>query len=619
VRQRAAHTRQAKRLHWGCGGLHPPGWINADSGPGPGVDIACDIVVDGLPLPSASIERIYCSPSLERVPAHQLLAVLRELHRVLEPGGLIRLCVPDFDRALDAYRRQEDAWRWCWLWDSPDGNFLTQLLNHGYARSLFTKEFATELLRRSGFSSVSLAAFGRSASGFSDWPDQGHRAQECLFIEARKRHRPHRAPGETAAAAAQIHLSWEDDPATTLTVSWTMPGASPRAAPVLQYRRAGALRWKRLLSRRKPSLTRRTLFAATLRDLSPDSEYEYRITARQAANVASSDVYRARTAPLGSADFRFAFFCDTGVAGRPGGNASGTREVIEAMVGDAPLFVLGGGDYAYADHDGRYAGAEQAIDAWFAQMQPLLARHPFMAQYGNHEIYLGERFRDWAPHFCHPPGFDESRNYSFRVGDAHFTALFVTGNRLTPQQLAWLEADLAGARQSGCRWLIVYQHEPLFAHGRSHPANPEYRRWLAPLFERYGVDLHLSGHDQSYERTYPLLMAAHQPVRTSRARVRYRRGQGVVYAKVSPAGKKSDSGNDFSRFTVPQQPFVACRDDSAHHYALVTVRACGELVMEVFGLAGDGSPRFLVDAFRIVEMREHGARGVRQGEHSDAR
>jgi hypothetical protein len=117
---------------------------------------------------------------------------------------------------------------------------------------------------------------------------------------------------------------------------------------------------------------------------------------------------------------------------------------------DEPLFVLGGGDYAYADLDRRFRHLDTAIDTWFRQMEPLLARVPFMAQYGNHEVFLGERFRDWAPRFAHPEGFAGGRSYAFDVADAHFTGLFVPGPSLDPDQLAWLDADLAAARSRAC-------------------------------------------------------------------------------------------------------------------------------------------------------------------------
>jgi hypothetical protein len=567
------------------------------------VDIACDIIVDGLPLESDSMELVYCSPALQSFPAHELVPALRELRRVLKPGGLLRLCVPDFERALHAYGPERQSWHWCWEWETQDGNFLTQLTNYGYGRSLFTSNFVDELLRKAGFCDIRAAAFGRSSSPVTGCVDLDLRPDECLVMEASKPAAPQGVVVDDGSAPQQIHLSWVEDPGTSLTVSWKMP--VPGSNCVLEYRRRGTESWSRVRSDRRPSLTTRTLFSATMRDLSPDTEYDYRIATVPGNSIERSDIFHTRTGPPpAAADFRFVFFCDTGVAGRPDGTASGTQQIIEEMGRDKPLFMLGGGDYAYASHDGRYREVDEAIDAWFEQMQPLLSRYPLMAQYGNHEIYLAERFRDWAPRFAHPSGFAEGRNYSFSVADAHFTSLFVTGNRLSPEQLAWLEADLGSARERGIRWLIVYQHEPVFAHGHSHPAKPEYRQWLAPVFERYGVDLHLSGHDQNYERTYPLVMAASDPMRTSSAPDRFRTGQGVVYAKVRPAGKKSESGSDFSRFTLPPQPFMAKRNDTLHHYALVSISGSGELQVEVFGVAGDGTPKVMVDSFRILAASE---------------
>ena len=158
------------------------------------------------------------------------------------------------------------------------------------------------------------------------------------------------------------------------------------------------------------------------------------------------------------------------------------------------------------------------------------------------------------------------------------------------------------------RWLIVYQHEPIFAHRHSHPANPEIRKALTLILETHRVDLHLSGHDQNYERTYPLTEAQHKPRPTSSSLDKYEAGAGVIYAKVSPSGKMSDIRNDFSRFTKEQQPFIAVRDDTRHHYAIVSVKATGALVVDVYGLVGDGTPKTLVDSFSIVNAKEYDSR-----------
>ena len=66
-----------------------------------------------------------------------------------------------------------------------------------------------------------------------------------------------------------------------------------------------------------------------------------------------------------------------------------------------------------------------------------------------------------------------------------------------------------------------------------------------------------------------------------------------------PGGKLSDIGKGFSRFTAKQQPWMAARDDSAHHYAVVKVLAKGELSFEAFAVPLGDSPTRRLDAFRI--------------------
>ncbi|MGH8602034.1 MAG: hypothetical protein ACREXR_04430, partial [Gammaproteobacteria bacterium] len=86
----------------------------------------------------------------------------------------------------------------------------------------------------------------------------------------------------------------------------------------------------------------------------------------------------------------------------------------------------------------------------------------------------------------------------------------------------------------------------------------------------------------------------------SRSPTQYRVGDGVVYAKVSPSGKMSERRNDFSRFTTAQQEFIAARDDTAHHYALVTVRGAEELQVAAFSVgANSAPPKRLIDSFCI--------------------
>lgn len=418
----------------------------------------------------------------------------------------------------------------------------------------------------------------------------------------------------SASTPEQIRLSWVEDPASSLTVTWQT--SSLDNPSTVEYREAGAESWQRVCGATvaSPGIGG-GMHRATISGLKPDTRYEYRVSSDRQASPPMSPIVVTKTAPApGPADFSFAFICDIGVVGRRDRLTQYAGQMIDEVRKDEPLFVLGGGDYAYAAKDNRFATTAEAIDAWFNQMEPLFSRVPFMAEYGNHEIYHDESFRDWGPRFAHPSGFDQGKNYSFDVADVHFTGVLVPGSRHCPgpsaAQLAWLDADLADARRRGMRWLVVFQHDAIFAHGHAHPSRAEVRAALAPIFEKHRVDLHLSGHDQNFERTYPLTGLPENPVIASKSSSRYDAGAGVIYAKVSPSGKiagpEFEQGPEtlfkqyYSKFTVDQQDFMATRNNTCNHYALVRVSAAGSLAVTIYGLNGEHSPKITVDSFEIV-------------------
>ncbi len=63
------------------------------------------------------------------------------------------------------------------------------------------------------------------------------------------------------------------------------------------------------------------------------------------------------------------------------------------------------------------------------------------------------------------------------------------------EQVKWLDKHLA---RSTARWKIVAGHHPIVSGGE-HGGSVEAHRLLAPLFEKYGVDLYMSGHDHDLQ------------------------------------------------------------------------------------------------------------------------
>lgn len=91
-----------KFLNLGCGKRFHTDWVNVDfTVTGPGV-MACDLS-KGIPFPSASFDVVYHSHLLEHFPRRKAPAFLSECFRVLKPGGILRVVVPDLEDIAKLY------------------------------------------------------------------------------------------------------------------------------------------------------------------------------------------------------------------------------------------------------------------------------------------------------------------------------------------------------------------------------------------------------------------------------------------------------------------------------------------------------------------------------------
>lgn len=82
-----------KRLNLGCGRNIKQGWVNLDSADLPGVDIVHDIEKLPLPFDDEEFDEIRCDNVLEHV---EYIPILKDLYRVLKPGGRLTIRVPHF-------------------------------------------------------------------------------------------------------------------------------------------------------------------------------------------------------------------------------------------------------------------------------------------------------------------------------------------------------------------------------------------------------------------------------------------------------------------------------------------------------------------------------------------
>lgn len=174
---------EPRRLHWGCGSSPAPCWVNSDRRDDPEIDLVADIR-EGLPAADGSFDYAFSMHALQELPLDDAVPALCELRRVLRPGGVLRLCLPDLDRGIDAYRRGDTGHFLVPDWESPGAKFVVHMLWYGHSRLLFTRDFVEELLRRAGFARVDHVAFGETASPYPEIVELDARPEESLFVEA---------------------------------------------------------------------------------------------------------------------------------------------------------------------------------------------------------------------------------------------------------------------------------------------------------------------------------------------------------------------------------------------------------------------------------------------------
>lgn len=117
------------KLQFGAGLDGPSGWINCDASPTLWLQrlplagalfrrflkpcfsrrVIHGDVVRGLPFPTSSVRLVYSSHTLEHLAFQDLRAALREVYRVLEPGGVFRSVMPDLAVEVRDYLASEAA------------------------------------------------------------------------------------------------------------------------------------------------------------------------------------------------------------------------------------------------------------------------------------------------------------------------------------------------------------------------------------------------------------------------------------------------------------------------------------------------------------------------------
>jgi predicted MPP superfamily phosphohydrolase len=366
----------------------------------------------------------------------------------------------------------------------------------------------------------------------------------------------------------QLRLSWSEDPQTTMTVVWQT--AVPTATATVEYGTTPRLGMTASGRRVTYAYETGVIHEVTLRGLKPGRLYYYR-----AGDPVGgfSGISQFRTAPARPEEFTFTAFGDQGT-----GPAS--RKNVDHIAAENPPFHLLLGDFSYAN------GNQPIWDTWFEQNEPMTRAIPLMSALGNHEneTINGKRVGYVAAlaRLAMPP---PETWYTFDYCGVRFVS-FNSDDFKNPTQLKWFDDTLSAARSDPkVRWLVVFQHHPLYSSNERRLNNQPLIDTVRKLLDQYQVDLVLAGHNHNYERSYSLRGDA---IRNA-DRTSYRKGEGTVYV-VSGGGGKS-----LYQFT-PQTPAITAYRESIEHYLRVHVPRRGPLVVE----AVRTRDRTVMDRFEIA-------------------
>lgn len=247
-------------------------------------------------------------------------------------------------------------------------------------------------------------------------------------------------------------------------------------------------------------------------NLAPGARYTYEVISETDGDTIVSDRYHFSCAPSETSAVSFVVTAEHGGCGDPENPYA--PSMIKLIAEEHPDFILSVGDFV---HNGLIE--EEWATYLFTPFKEVLTSTPFYPCIGNHEVNAENiapddeiyRYPYWDKYFAFP------HYYSFDYGCAHFCVLDAPAmakqaenpgpdlhvfelqdDFVNTEQYQFLERDLAAAQG---KWLFVVFHYPPYTSAMYEVSE---LRVLAPLFEKYGVDIVFNSHVVIYERSHPI-------------------------------------------------------------------------------------------------------------------
>lgn len=205
-----------RKLQIGCGENPLEGWLNSDLYPRSPRVFHLD-ASRPFPFPDGAFDYVFSEHMIACLSYSEGSAMLAECHRVLKPGGTIRISTPNLSFLIDLCREEKSdlqrdyiAWsRDSFIPDAPcpSHSFVVNNFMRAWGhRFIYDEETLRGSLERAGFDPITRLDVSQSAhaalrnlENVSRMPD-GFLRLETLTLEATKPPAPRRRPPASAAA-----------------------------------------------------------------------------------------------------------------------------------------------------------------------------------------------------------------------------------------------------------------------------------------------------------------------------------------------------------------------------------------------------------------------------------
>jgi predicted SAM-dependent methyltransferase len=171
------------RLNVGCGSSTLEGWINIDL-VGLPVDLAWDIA-GSLPFADGTVDAVFHEHVIEHMSGAAGYRFLKDCHRVLRPGGVMRVVAPDASRYMKSYFDPDHEFMTSFRGERPTPMLALQEEFYSFGhQAVYDPETIEFFCRTIGFDRIEERTFGESR--IDPCPDSEHRVPDSFYVEAVK-------------------------------------------------------------------------------------------------------------------------------------------------------------------------------------------------------------------------------------------------------------------------------------------------------------------------------------------------------------------------------------------------------------------------------------------------